>query len=389
MKLNNYRILFIFRMIKILLNLFLDSFFVLYFMTLSNNNIVPFGLYKLISVTVLFITIFLLRNKCKYKNRIILLRIGLLLYLLYFLLVLLLKENIVKYMYLIGMLYGLQEGFYFSVFNIFESDSISNDERSKYNGNCRIMSNILSIVFPLLLGGLITVSNYNTSFIIIICLILFLIFISFAIKDIKIKENKKTNLQEYFHIVKKNKALQNIYNANIFSGLTYSSGAFLSIITIYIIKVCNNSMSLGIYTSIIAFIVAFIAFLFGHVIKKKRYIKIIYITMLMSIFSLIFLIFKCNYITIFLFSLLAKISWEFVYLVNLTSQGNLTNIEEIKNDYKVEFYQFFELSLFIGRIISFSIFLLIAIIPVNYVLPIFILFLLGFMITSVNIQKNM
>lgn len=388
MKLNNYKILFIFRMIKILLNLFLDSFFVLYFMTLSNNNIVPFGLYKLISITVLYITIFLLRNKCKTNNRINLLRIGLLLYLVYFLLILLLRENIVKYMYLIGILYGLQEGFYFSVFNIFESDSISNFERPKYNGNCRTMSNILSIIFPLLLGGLITISNYSTSFIIIICLITSLILISFAIKDIKIKESKKTNLRAYYQIVKKNKALQNIYNANIFSGLTYSSGAFLSIITIYIIKVCNSSMSLGIYTSIIAFIVAFIAFLFGHVIKKKMYIKIIYITMFMSVLGLVLLIFKCNYVTIILFSLLAKISWEFIYLVNLTSQGNLTNIEEIKNDYKVEFYQFFELSLFIGRIISFSIFLLIAIIPVNYILPIFILFLLGFMITSVNIQKN-
>ena len=86
-------------------------------------------------------------------------------------------------------------------------------------------------------------------------------------------------------------------------------------------------MSLGIYTSIIAFIVAFIAFLFGHVIKKKMYIKIIYITMFMSVLGLVLLIFKCNYVTIILFSLLAKISWEFIYLVNLTSQGNLTNIE--------------------------------------------------------------
>ena len=206
-------------------------------------------------------------------------------------------------MYLIGILYGLQEGFYFSVFNIFESDSISNFERPKYNGNCRTMSNILSIIFPLLLGGLITISNYSTSFIIIICLITSLILISFAIKDIKIKENKKTNLRAYYQIVKKNKALQNIYNANIFSGLTYSSGAFLSIITIYIIKVCNSSMSLGIYTSIIAFIVAFIAFLFGHVIKKKMYIKIIYITMFMSVLGLVLLIFKCNYVTIILFSL--------------------------------------------------------------------------------------
>ncbi|MBQ9318656.1 MAG: MFS transporter [Bacilli bacterium] len=389
MQLNNYKILFIFRTIKILLNLFLDSFFVLYFITLSNNNILPFGLYKLVSITVLYLTIFLLRNKCKAKNRVNLLRIGLLIYLLYFILILLLKEKIVDYMYLIGIIYGIQEGFYFSVFNILESDSISNNERARYNGDCRTLSNILSIIFPITLGGIITLSNYSISFICIIIMLLFLFILSLKIKNNNISNIQKVNIKEFIKIVKKNKALQNIYNSNIFSGLTYSSGAFLSIITIYIIKVCNNSMSLGIYTSVIAFIVAIVAFLFGRFIKKKSYIKIIYITVLISILSLIVLMFKCNMLTIILFSLFSKISWEFLYLINLTSQGNLTNINEIKDNYKVEFYQVFELSLFIGRFISFCLFILMAIIPVNYILPVFIVFLLLYMITSVKIQKNM
>lgn len=389
MKLNNYKILFIFRIIKTLLNIFLDSFFVLYFITLSNSNILPFGIYKLVSITVLYLTIFLLRNKCKCKNRINLLRIGLILYLLYFVLLIILKDNIVKYMYLIGIIYGIQEGFYFSVFNIIESDSITNLERPKYNGKYKIISNIISFIFPIICGSLIAISSFNRFLLIIIFLIFLLLLLSFKIKDIFIPKDNKVRFKEYLSIIKNNKAIKNIYNSNIFSGLTYSSGAFLSIVTIYIISVCNNSISLGIYTSIICFIVAILSFLFGYIIKKDKYIIIILITSILSIISLIIMINNCNYITIVIFNILSKINWEFIYLVNITSQGNLTNINEIKAKYKVEFYQFFELSLFIGRFISYILFILMSFISVIYILPVFIIFLVLLAINSIRVQINM
>ena len=216
-----------------------------------------------------------------------------------------------------------------------------------------------------------------------------LIIISFKIKDSFIPKDNKVKLREYLDIIKTNKAIINIYNTNVFSGLTYSSGAFLSIITIYIISVCNNSISLGIYSSIICLIVAILSFLFGYIIKKDKYINIILITSLSSIISLIIMIYNCNLITIVIFNILSKINWEFIYLVNITSQGNLTNINEIKDKYKVEFYQFYELSLFIGRFISFILFILMSFISVNYILPIFIVFLLLLMFNSIRVQKYM
>lgn len=389
MKLNNYKILFIFRIIKTILNLFLDSFFVLYFITLSNNNILPFGIYKLISITLLYLTILLLRNRCKSKNRVNLLRTGLIIYFLYFILLIILRDNIVKYMYLIGIIYGIQEGFYYSIFNILESDSITNQERTKYNGKYKIISNIISFIFPIICGSLIAVTSFNKFLVIILLLLMILIIISFKIKDSFIPKDNKVKLREYLDIIKTNKAIINIYNTNVFSGLTYSSGAFLSIITIYIISVYNNSISLGIYSSIICLIVAILSFLFGYIIKKDKYINIILITSLSSIISLIIMIYNCNLITIVIFNILSKINWEFIYLVNITSQGNLTNINEIKDKYKVEFYQFYELSLFIARFISFILFILMSFISVNYILPIFIVFLLLLMFNSIRVQKYM
>lgn len=73
---SNYKVLFALRILKSILTTFVDSFLVLYFLDLSDSNILPLGVYKLVSVTVIFFTIFSLRNLAKSKYRVNLLRIG-------------------------------------------------------------------------------------------------------------------------------------------------------------------------------------------------------------------------------------------------------------------------------------------------------------------------
>ena len=124
---NNYKVLFSLRILKNILNTFVDSFLVLYFLDVSDRNIVPLGIYKLVAVIAIYSVIFLTRNLAKSKNRANLMRIGIVLDFVYFLTIILLKDNVVNYIYLVGLLYGLEEGFYYSVYNILESDGITNE----------------------------------------------------------------------------------------------------------------------------------------------------------------------------------------------------------------------------------------------------------------------
>lgn len=386
--LNNYRILFLFRILKSILALFTENFLVLYFLQLSYSNILPLGIYNLISVMVLYFTILLLRNKCKAKNRIWLLRIGIILDLIYFFMIILLKEKLIKYIYLVGIVYGLEEGFYFSVYNILESDGIDNNDRARFNGNYKAISNIVGIIFPLIFGGMIAATNFSKSIVLVLMIIIMRMILSFKLKDTNIPKESRTDLKSYFKLIKQHKSLKYVHRINIVSGLTYSSGAFLSIITVYIIKVCNSSVSLGMFTSIVTLLITFVAYLYAHGIKSKSYIKIIITTSVLTILSLILMIFKCNMVTIIIFNLCSKINWEFIYLINSTSQNNLSNLKDIRKKYKVEFYQTMELFLFIGRFISYILFILMAFVPANTILPVFILFLILLMINSIELQKE-
>ena len=132
-------------------------------------------------------------------------RIGIVLDFVYFLTIILLKDQVVDYIYLVGLLYGLEEGFYYSVYNILESDGITNEERAKFAGTYTATESILSIVFPLIFGSLIYATEFLKSLIIVFIIVIIRIILSFIYKDNNIPKSNRTNMKNYFGLTKKDK----------------------------------------------------------------------------------------------------------------------------------------------------------------------------------------
>ena len=384
---NNYKVLFLLRTLKSIFTTFLDSFLVLYFLDVSESNILPLGIYKLVAMSTVFIVIFLLRNLCKSKHRVNLMRIGIVFNFIYFLAIILLKENVVEYIYLVGFLFGLEEGFYFSVYNTIESDGVTNEERAKFTGNYTAVKSVLSIVFPLIFGGLIHATGFIKSLIIILVIVILQIILSFIFEDKNIPKGNKTNLKEFYNIVKENKIIKNVYVNRLFSGLTYSEGALSYIVTIYIIKVFSTSVSLGIFTSIFSLISCIIGLLFARCIKKKHYNLLIKISMVFTVISLITMIIKCDFLTIVIYNFCHTFSKGLIDLINCNSVSDVSNLEVIKKEFKVEYWLGTELALFIGRVISNSLFILMAFTGSDLIIYIFVVFLIMLMLSSIKLQK--
>lgn len=306
-KLDNYTILFCLRILKSILNNFVDVFLVLYFLTISNSNIIPLGIYKLVAVISIWLVMFFTRNYCKSKGRIKFLRLGIILYFLYFLTIIILREKIVDYIYIIGVLYGVEEGFYYCVYNMIESDGVANEDRTKYIGSYTFVKNIITILFPILFGYLIGISGFINATICALMIVILQLALSFAFKDKNIPKQKKTNFKEFRNIIKKHKEFNKIIENKICSGLTYSEGALSYVITIYIIKVFQESISLGIFTSVFSVISALIGVLFVKVIKPKNYNILMSVTSGITIVLLCTMLLNCNFLTIVLYNLFQTI----------------------------------------------------------------------------------
>ena len=384
---NNYKVLFSLRTLKNILTNFVDSFLVLYFLDISDRNIVPLGIYKLVAIIAIYSVILLTRNFSKSKNRANLMRIGIILDFAYFLTIILLKDKVVNYIYLVGLLYGLEEGFYYSVYNILESDGITNEERAKFAGTYTAIESILSIIFPLIFGSLISVTGFLKSLTVVFIIVVVRIILSFIYKDNNVPKSKKTNMKKYFELTNNDKRFKQMYKVEFFHGIIYSEAAFSYIVTIYIIKVFSYSFSLGVYTSIFSVITFIIGILFAKFINKKHYLSAIKISMIFTIISLFLMIFRCNAITIILFNLFQTISKKLKNLINGNNQANLSNYSKIAKEYKTEYWLANETSLVIGRIISSSLFILLAYIDTRIMIILYAVFLILFANNSIKLQK--
>lgn len=388
-KLNNYKILFLLRLLKSILNNFVDIFLVLYFIKVSNSNILPLGIYKLVAMVTVWVVMFFTKNRCKENGRIHFMKIGIVLYFVYFLSIIILKEKVVDYIYLIGMLYGLEEGFYYSVYNMIESDGIDNKDRTKYVGVYTAVKNIVSIIFPLIFGGMIQKSGFINATIFALFIVIFEIILSNLFKDNNIPKGNKTNFKEFKNIIKNNKGFKNIMVMKICSGLTYSEGALSYVITIYIIKVFSESISLGIFTSIFSVISVIIGILFIKIIKNKYYVPLMIVTSFTTIVLLCIMLLNCNFITIVLYNLSQTISKGLIDLINEKNIFGFSNIKAIKQEYKVEYFLSIETSLFIGRVISNVLFILMAFTNTQFIMIIFVVFAIMYAASTIMLQISM
>lgn len=384
---NNYKVLFSLRTLKNILTNFVDSFLVLYFLDVSDRNIVPLGIYKLVAIIAIYSVIFLTRNFSKSKNRANLMRIGIILDFVYFLTIILLKDKVVNYIYLVGLLYGLEEGFYYSVYNILESDGITNEERAKFAGTYTAIESILSIIFPLIFGSLISATGFLKSLTVVFIIVVVRIILSFIYKDNNVPKSNKTNMKKYFELTNKDKRFKQMYKVEFLNGIVYSEAAFSYIVTIYIIKVFSDSFSLGVFTSIFSVITFVIGILFAKFINKKYYSSAIKISMVFTIISLFLMIFRCNAVTIIFFNLFQTISKKLKNLITGNNQANLSNYSKIAKEYKTEYWLANETSLVIGRIISSSVFILLAYLDTTIMIILYALFLILFAINSMKLQK--
>ncbi|MDD6223455.1 MAG: MFS transporter [bacterium] len=385
----NYKALFSLRLLKSILTNFVDVFLVLYFINVSNNNILPLGIYKLVAMVTVWLVIFLSRNYCKSKNRVWIMRIGIVMYFIYFLAIILLKEQVVNYIYLIGLLYGLEEGFYYSVYNTIESDGIENKDREKYLGTYNGCKNIVSIIFPLFFGSLIQNSGFINTVIFVLVIVTLEIILSIILKDNNIPKGNKTNLKEFRKGMKEHPQLKSIIQTNICSGLTYSDGALSYVITIYIIKVFSESISLGIFTSIFSITSIIIGFLFVKIIKPEYYIKLLSATLPITIILLCIMLLNCNFVTVVLYNLFQTISKLLSDLIRERNIFNFSNIESIKREYKVEYFLTLETALFVGRVISNTLFILMVFLDANFIMAIFVIFVILQAISVIKLQFDM
>lgn len=379
-----------FTLINILRNIvtiFFDTFFAIYFFNLTNYEVLPLAKYYLVVYISLVSGFWLLKNIIKKKSKVPFLRIGIALTSIYLALIMLLKDKIVDYVYLVAIVKGLGEGFYYYPRNILNTSKISNESRRKYDGIVNSVNQISNIAVPLILGILLTFYDYVTIGKVVFILMIIIFILGFYVKEDN-NDNKPTEVFKFFKKIIKNKRIREVLLIQFFRGFTITSGVVTAVMTIYKILYFKSNLMIGSLNSILGLLTFISCILYATKIKKTWYRPLIMITIVILSVVLTILSIAPNNLAFIIYLVIYATGITIISLLSDTIIANKSNDLLIKFN-KEEFHLLLETVLGISRISGYLILLIIGLLG-NIDLLKYILFfsIIPFTLLAVYLIKN-
>lgn len=337
--------------INSLLYMFLNTFMVAYFITLTNYNYKLISIYYIMSFVFILLTFLLLGKIVKNKTQVIIYRIGIIMYCIYILLIALLKEEIINYYIYLGSFYGIVQGFFWVAGHSLTNE-YAKDETNDFISIKSIIGKFLKIILPFILGISIELTSFSNVAKIILIFSVFELSFSFLIKDKQKINSKKYDLIEYIHYIKDNKTFKQFYGIIACDGIV--SYLLDTLITILIVMNFKTMISLGTLTTIFSICSILSVYIFQRKLGNNN--KILIISAMLMVLSVILLLIDINKVTIVIYNLI-----DSVFLVLLINNVETKRYEVVNNDqkvisdYLVEHQVASEVALNISRIIGYLI----------------------------------
>ena len=367
--------------IKKIMTIFLGPFLTAYFISTSTNSILNIAIYYIFTYATMALSTLVVAALAEKRNRIKIFRIGIILNFIYILI-------IINYLPIISILYGISASCYYFPYNLFIINKVKNTERTNYMVKLFITISVVGILFPIIFGSIITITNYILTAVIVLFISLIQIILSFFITDNHNGDLEEYNLKKAWLELKKNKQVINCLAGEFFIGMNICNGALETVMVILILNSFKTNINLGIITSIATLLSILVVKIYGLIYNKRDDKKVIIISSIIPVISLIiFLILKTN-TTVIIYKFSYVIFAEILSLVRKIKIFNLSNSKIVNKSNQCEFNAIREVTLNVGRVTGYTLLLLAGLTQSAVVLNIVTIILtLSLLVMSINLTK--
>lgn len=374
--------------IKKIMTIFLGPFLTAYFISTSTNSILNIAIYYIFTYATMALSTLVVAAIAEKRNRIKIFRIGIILNFIYILIIILLKEKIINYLPIISILYGISASCYYFPYNLFIINKVKNTERTNYMVKLFITISVVGILFPIIFGSIITITNYILTAVIVLFISLIQIILSFFITDNHNGDLEEYNLKKAWLELKKSKQVINCLAGEFFIGMNICNGALETVMVILILNSFKTNINLGIITSIATLLSILVVKIYGLIYNKRDDKKVIMISSIIPVISLIiFLVLKTN-TTVIIYKFSYVIFAEILSLVRKIKIFNLSNSKIVNKSNQCEFNAIREVTLNVGRVTGYTLLLLAGLTQSAVVLNIVTIILtLSLLVMSINLTK--
>lgn len=327
----------------------LSGIFVNVFFWRETSSFIVIAIYNLINYTFTPITFILAGILAKKKNGIWSLRIGLLIYALFYALILVAENKGITYICFLGVVHGMATGFYWLAFNTLSFDFTNVNNRDTFNGFNGSFAGISAAVAPITSAYIISrfsgMNGYRVVFSMTLAVFLLLILISIILKcedcssRIDFKKAFLGNCEEW-RVIRK---------STVFWG--FRDVIIIFLVNILIIETTKSELSLGKFTLIASLISSASYILVQKIIKPSHRRLSIIIGTMGSFLAIWALVINISQSTLLTYVVMDAFFLPFFTIQLYSSTFNVINRAHEEN-MRIEYMINKDLMLNTGRIIS-------------------------------------
>ncbi len=382
------KIIIIDRAIGNILDLFSNTFLSAYFYKLTQDNMIYISVYYIIVWIIATIGALLVGNYIKRKNKVVLYRYGILINSLFIILIICLKEEILNYVWLMAIIYGMSVATTGFPFNMMESELVSEKERTKYIGYRHVVGKSAQVIAPIFLGAYITITSYQIAAILVLVFSIIRLINSCFMRNVNIVK-EKMDLKKFIRAVKNKKQypIKDIFIIEFLKGVTVN-GVLEKIIALLIIYEVQTELNLGIWSSIFSICMIFAMMIFAKKYNKYKSKNLLTICSFSIITSFFLLLMSINLTTIIIYNIVYYVFIKIMYSITEINLFDYSNRQPFGKELNVEYFIFREIFLNIGRMLGYAILLIIGFTHNLEYLKIFFLCMTIALIIIIRISKK-
>jgi MFS transporter, YQGE family, putative transporter len=327
----------------------LSNVFVNLFLWKKTNNFVAVAEYNLMHYIFVPFTFLFAGWLSKRKNGIWSLRLGIMFFILFFVLILWSGDRAAGYIIPLGILFGIAAGFYWLAFHVLCFDFTDTNNRDTYNGYSGVIGGICGAIAPLTsayiisrLGG---IRGYSIVFTLSLVLFVVLILVSLLLRSEQY--GSKLDFQHCFGRCSGEWGTLRV--STVIWGLRDVIMGF--IITILVYKVSGSELTIGKLALLASVISSATFWAEQKLIKPKRRLISMHIGAVLMFTAILGLFFKIGFGTLLLYIVLDAVSTPF-FIVPFSSAGFNVIDRNHEEDLRIEYVINKEIVLNAGRIVS-------------------------------------
>ena len=372
--------------LKDIIRIFGNLFLSIYFFNITNGNLIEVLKYWLLYSASNLVYRYVICKFINTNNVIKLYRVSLFANLITVSILLVLRENIINYIYIFALLQSFAISLYYATYENITCNINKNNSYKKYFSIDSLLSNLMSILAPLCLGALIETFSYIVAFGVFLIITVGCFVLSLFLNNEKV-QCQRIEVFKYLKSIKDKKIYRKTLLQNFFDGFnTWGPVGVLTTVIIY--SQISNETIVGGINSMSNVVGVLVSLLCIKVINKSNFGKLIIPTTIIIFLLTIPISINFSVVVVCIYTILNQIG-----IVITDINGNsltyelLNEITEPKyqNDYLWNIQFIFD----IGRIVGYSLVLLVSYYWYDYLKYLFIIFSFGFVIRSLILNNLM